>query len=458
MNRLPPEILSRVAQYVLDKNASDTRSIIPLTHVCRYWRESIVTTPEIWVLISNESKGLTTLSLERSKAAPLEIELNMHVKDRGFFDLLLPCIRNTGSLSVRGFSSAEELTQVLPGFPGSTPNLRSLTLRTTRIEGDQSVDPFESLASTLRCLSLNHFPLYPSFLRLTSLTELDLTDYRFNLHIDTLLNFLKENHSLDTATLRIRFAESSLRNSQLCAAIRNRLRYLSIRCSDAMDGKALVSGIALRRGAHLEIDHYSSDGTLGGILSGVSAKHLSNLSSPTFMECRSHSQFIRLFGPNGTFSFKSLHGLEDPFSEFTLLPLPFTNIRELRLVHRRSGRTPFPLKPTVFHPPFFPALETLAVDCETSVAHLFSILFSNPSSSPSLKTLAFLDCDITEDFMEELTQFAFNRKSTASARLYRAVFVNSKGKHPSLASIDGLEKHVPIVDVRMSKELPRDLT
>jgi len=459
VNRLPPEILSHIALYVPDENAKDTRPILPLTHVCRYWRESIISTPEIWTSISSGSKGLTALNLERSKAAPLEIELNMRIRNRGFFDILLPRIQNTGSLSVHGFSSIEELTQALPNFPQSTPKLRSLTLRTahTRAERNQSIAAFESLPSTLRHLSLNHFRLYPSFLHLRSLTELDLSNFRLNLPLDTLLNFLKENRSLEIATLSIGFLEPSLRSSRLATAIESRLRHLSIRCDDAMDGKALVSGIALQRGARLEIDHRSSNATLSGILSGVPATNLSNLSSPTFMECQSYCQFIRLLGPHGVFSFKCLHGPEDPFVEFPLLPFTFTTIRELRLTHRRSERAPSPLKPTVFHPSFLPALEALAVSCETSLSHLFSVLFSNPSSSPSLKTLAFLDCNLTEDFMDELMRFASNRRNTTSARLHRVVIVNSKGKLPSIASVDALGKHVPVVDVRMSKELPKDL-
>ena len=460
VNRLPPEILSHVARYVPDENAKDTRPILPLTHVCRYWRESIISTPGIWTSISSGSKGLTALNLERSKAAPLEIELNMRIRDRGFFDILLPHIKNAGSLSVHGFSSVEELTQVLPNFPRSTPNLRSLTLRAayTKTERNQSIAVFESLTSTLRYLSLNHFHLYPSFLHLRSLTELELSNFRLNLPLDTLLNFLKENRSLETATLSIGFAEPSLRSSRLATAIENRLRCLSIRCDEALDGRALVSSIVLQRGARLEIDHRSSNATLSGILSGVPATNLSNLSSPTFMECQSYCRLIRLLGPHGVFSFKCLHGPEDPFAEFPLLPLTLTTIREFRLVHRRSERALSPLKPTVFQPSFFPALETLAVNCETSVSYLFSVLFSNPSSPPSLKTLAFFDCNLTEDFMEELMRFASSRKNTTSARLHRVVIVNSKGKLPGFASIDALGKHVPVVDVRMSKELPKDLT
>jgi len=460
VNRLPPEVLSRVAQHTHDKNARDTRSIIPLTHVCQHWREAINSAPEIWTLISTRNKGLTGPTLERCKATPLEIELNLRVSDHVFFDLLLPRIRNVRSLTVHGFYSTEELARVLQKFPWSTPSLRTLVLRAERLrpaEPNPSTDPFETLANTLEYLLLDHIPLYPSFLRLTSLTELVLVDRRCNYHLNTILAFLKENHSLEAVGLGITFAEPSLRNSQLCAAIGNRLLSLSIYSIDPMDSKALISSIALQKGATLYIDNINAGVTLRDIISGVSMAHLSNLSSPILMECRSYAGSIRLAGPNGTFSFYGRGG----FPELSLLPLTLrAHVRELRLVHRRSK---FDLKLLAFPSLSFPALETLAVDCSGfGISQLFSALFSDPSSSPSLKTLGFLDFNfgndfMGEDFMEELTKFAFDRKSI-SARLHRVVFVDSNGKRPYVSSVNALRKYVPVIDVLVGKGFPTDLT
>ena len=60
--------------------------------------------------------------------------------------------------------------------------------------------------------------------------------------------------------------------------------------------------------------------------------------------------------------------------------------------------------------------------------------------------------------MEELAQYASNRKETGSAWLHRVVIVDSRAHLPSAVSIDALEKHVPTVDVCVGKALPRDLT
>ena len=465
VNKLPPEIFSCITRCLLHGDyALDARSIIPLTHVCRYWRESITSVPANWTLISNSNKELTALSLERAKAAPLEVCFNTDRGDLGFFHPPAPYAQNIYTLRVAGSAAViEKLREAIPGFPQSTPNLRSMSLILTLgpdVGSDRSIDPFEPLPSTLRRLALYDIPLYPSLLRLGSLTELTYYGDEFDLHLDTLLNFLEENRSLGCVTLTIRFREASLRSSRRRTPIESRLRFLSIRCRDGVDGQALISNIALRRGADLEITLTSADGRLDDILSGVSTTHLLNLRSPTFMEYRPHHGDIQLFGPNGRFLFERIyaHGRDAPFAEFPLLPL--THVREFRLTYRMREweTTRRAHDPLVFHQSSFPALETLSVDRETSVSRLLSALFSNPSSPPSLKTLAFMDCGITGDFMEELTQYASRRKVTTSAWLYKVVIVNSNGVFPSIASIRKLTEHVPVVDVKVGTALPRDLT
>ena len=142
--------------------------------------------------------------------------------------------------------------------------------------------------------------------------------------------------------------------------------------------------------------------------------------------------------------------------EFPLLSL--TDVRELRFKHRSPGRLRSSLSPPVFNPSSFPILETLAVECDTDVLHFLSALLPNPSALRSLKTLAFFNCVITEDFMEKLTRFASDRENTTSARLYHVVIVDEDGRFPSAASIRALGRHVPVVDVRFGTELPKDLT
>ena len=421
VNRLPPEILSRIARDVRDEFKEDTRAIIPLTHVCQYWRESIVSTPENWTTISGFRRNLAVASLERAKAAPLKIHLDLgRIQDHQFLDLLVPHFQNTETLWVTGVLTVEDLS--FSKHPMT--NLRSLMLLNHGV-GDwvRSADPFESSAYTLQYLKLLTVPFYPSFLSLRTLTGLNLDDNRPSPHLDTLLDFLEENRSLTSAKIRIRFKEPSLRSSRHRVPIGNQLQYLRISCYDTVDGQTLISGIALSKGAELEFIDYGAG--VNDVLSGVSTTHLSNLLSPTFMRYRVCSRFIELQGPNGAASFHSESDLNDPFAEFPRLPL--ANIQRFYLdTSRRGSGEPFFGSVAFRHLSSFPSLETFIIKCKTSLLHLLFTSLSNPSASPSLETLAFLDCTLTEEFMKELTRFAFDRKKTASVWLHRVVIIHSK--------------------------------
>ena len=287
VNRLPPEILSRIAQYSLNA-AVDARPIVPLTHVRRYWRDSITSDPANWTLISNFNKDLMASTLERAKATPLQVTI---VPRNGLSSYRVPA-RYTQNISTLRFTkfSIEKLRQAIPGFPQSTPSLRSLWLGfAAEIVWDRSVDPFESLTPTLGSLELFHVPLYPSILHLRSLTEFTYRSSEFDPHVDTLLDFLEENHSLKYVGLCVVFREDSHRRSRRRTPTRNQLRRPTIISQHAMDARALISGIGLQRGARLDIMTYLG-ARLNDILSGAAPlTHISNARSSTLDPIRGKS-------------------------------------------------------------------------------------------------------------------------------------------------------------------------
>ena len=447
VNRLPPEILSHIAQQIPNSADQDSTSIIPLTHVCRYWRSSIISAPGNWTRVSGRSEPLAELSLERSKAAPLKISLYMdEVGERsGFSDLLAPYIQNIVTLTLSEIGSLEDLMQTLPNFPHSTPNLQSLKISLDdESDLDISIDPFQAFPPTLRSLALFDIPLYPTFLNLRTLTEFTLCDCAFTLPLDTLLAMLEENRGLERVDLSIGFTNPNLHSSQRRAPISNRFQHLSVSFFKAEDARALISGIPIQRGANLELQSFDATVGLNDTLSSIPATHLANLPSPTYMTI--YERNIRLSGPNGSFSFSGLCP-----SEMSLVGLPllsFDKIRELR-----CGYTP-----RTFHPSLFPALEALAIERDTNISRTLSIWLSSPKSLPLLKTLAFFNCDLSEEFMKMLTGFACERRSAAVTWLYRVLIVDCHGRFPSSPSVLGLRDYVNVVDFRMANNLPSDLT
>ena len=422
-------------------------SIIPLTHVCRYWRESIISTPENWTLISCKNEDMTAVCLKRAKAAPLEITVHM---DTGAPspDLLSPYLHNTRTLAVSFPPAIGELTEVFPNFPQSIPTLRSLKLVWVwDVDRDRTIDPFESFVPPLQHLYLAGIPLYPSLLGLRTLTEVTIRFSRFDFHLDTLLDFLEGNPSLESATLDIHFLNPSLLSSQRKTAMKNNLRHLYIDCDEKVDVQALISSIPLPRGADLDviIRDELQHATLDSFLPEIFSAHLSNPPLPTFfrlghiIRCRE----IKLGGPGGSISFHGLSWLGVSFADFAVLPL--SDVREVHIYYY-PGHT---LKPPVFYPSYFPALETLIINCSAHVLDVLSALLSNSSPSPSLKTIRFLNCDLSEDLMKRLTKFASERQNIpTSTRLHRVQIVHREGAFPSVASIGKLRKYVKIVEVQ----------
>ena len=390
---------------------------------------------------------MTATCLERAKAAPLKITLRMPLGS-SFHDIFAPYLQNTRTLVVHSVSTIEELKSVFPNFPRSMPTLRSLELiRPQDTDWDRTIDPFEPFAPPLERLQLTGVPLYASLLKLGTLTDFTLSDREFP-RLDTLLDFLEGNRSLERVTLDIYF-------TYLFGLERNipmeQLRYLSINCQDERDARALISTIRLRRGASLRIHLGGEHRTLSDFLPDVSASHLSNPPSPTFFQLGHGplTKHVTLDGPSGKLSFFGLS--EVSFADLAVLPL--TNVREVRLYYRKAT-----CELPVFSPSYFPALETLTIDCNADVLGVLSVLLSNSPPSPSLKTIGFLNCDLSQVFMEELTSFASERQNIpTSTWLHRVQIVHSDGAFPSAASVRRLRKYVKVVEFRMEDEFSMDL-
>jgi hypothetical protein len=110
------------------------------------------------------------------------------------------------------------------------------------------------------------------------------------------------------------------------------------------------------------------------------------------------------------------------------------------------------------HLSFFPALETFLPSQyeHRFIPPPFRFVFKS-SIFALVKGSRILRLHHHEEFMEELTRFASDRKSTTSAWLHSVVILHREGKFPSIGSIRKLGEHVPVVDVRIAEELPADL-
>ena len=119
VNKLPPEILSKI----LECRTSE-RDLVISTHVCRYWRSTLVSTPSLWTCFrfkSSHDVDRTLTYLERSRSAPVDVEVDMDLpRDSEVFGYLAPHIATTRSLIIRGDHAEVRAASLLFCTPSQT--------------------------------------------------------------------------------------------------------------------------------------------------------------------------------------------------------------------------------------------------------------------------------------------------------------------------------------------------
>ena len=74
VNRLPPEVLSMVLQH-----RDHEQDLIAATHVCQYWRSTLISDPMLWTSLQLEyNADWISRYLERSKSAAINIRMPVH--------------------------------------------------------------------------------------------------------------------------------------------------------------------------------------------------------------------------------------------------------------------------------------------------------------------------------------------------------------------------------------------
>ena len=172
VNRLPPEILSTV----LENRTSDL-DLVAATHVCRHWRSILISTPSFWTRFRFQptrdvSRALTYF--ERSKSAPIDIEMNVHSQlDLEFSKHLAPHIARTRSLTIGGDPDLVHATSLL--LRNTATFIQHLELHSLGLYAPLPDDLLSQHALSLRCLRLRNVgTTFKSPFPLANLIEFEL--------------------------------------------------------------------------------------------------------------------------------------------------------------------------------------------------------------------------------------------------------------------------------------------
>ena len=455
VNRLPPEILTSCA--ISD---ADPRTIVSLTHVCRYWREVIRSNPSNWKLIGTRWKRLAPLCLKLSKAVPLVVDVAVKDSDgdEAFFKALLPNIPRIKSLRLTECTSVEGIAHDLPGFFDS-PILDLVTLElhqsTTPAQpfpsNEAPLPPILRHVQNLKSLRLTQIPIYPTLFNIPSLVELKLAGYTTPFDFGAFVGFLESNLALISVDLEIRFTEGSVWEVPARRVSLSCLRRLTITCSEAIDSKGLLSCITLPHGIRLEVvlTKLGSCPPFPSLLPSSLNAIRKILHPISIVKTRYESPTLHISNGKSLLSLKATGYHSTFYSGLSLFST--SAVREFHVSIYPHSPTGNKLSWALER---LPALEVLAIFEATFPLGAFCMLAKEPVLCPSLRTIAFFDCGMSEDVVKELGDVITTRRDSFATQLYRVVIVNNITAPPSIKAIQQLRRSVPYVEARVDDKLP----
>lgn len=429
--------------------------MVTLTHVCQYWRRAIISSPGSWTSIDSNRKKLAPLFLECSGAASLSADISVEgvdfEEDEDFMRALLPHVPRISNLSLYGFQPIEDLETHLPSFFASPmPNLTSLKLE----QEEESTDPFPpegvptpqlfQNVSKLKSLHLTGVPLYPVLRNIKSLAELTLVSDTFP--FQEFLGFLESNPNLEILDLDVLFANTPALATPERLISFPRLRRLTLRCGDATSTRALLSCLSLSHGINIEVYQTNPNPPPLASFLPCPSTHILGLFAPIIIiKYLSPPGTLHLSSKNGSFSFRGCKPSRVAHEELDLFAT--CAVREFRLRLGNQCRLSWTLGR-------LPKLEALVISNGSLEPEFLSVLAEDPVLCPSLKTIAFLECELTNEAVHGLGGILAKRAHSIAARLHRVVIVNRTRDLPNRHLVSHLQRFIPQVDIAVGNKLP----
>ena len=173
MNLLPPEMVSRVAAYLIDETEY-YRPLLVATHVSRYWRETIIGCSTLWTSIDSRHPRLAIVCMERSNTSRLAVKLRPNVTEEFVSNLQLHT-RRIRALDIR--MPPSDFQKLLPQLDPPSIKLESMTLDLSSVHPLPCIyfPPLLSFdVSGLKVLEVQNVSLAPPFFRPTNLSKLSI--------------------------------------------------------------------------------------------------------------------------------------------------------------------------------------------------------------------------------------------------------------------------------------------
>ena len=335
------------------------------------------------------------------------------------------------------------------------PNITSLELE----QEAQPTELFRSKATTapplfqnlskLRSLHLTGVSDLFILSDITSLVELKLEGY--TIPFGKFIGFLESNLALEIVVLDLGFVKSSARTVPERRISLPRLRRLAFTCDNAADARGLLSCVFLPRGIHVTVQgtRLNPCADLVSFLPSPPTRIQELLTPITTIKYWDFPRQLHLSSDGGTFHFHSPHKITPTlYDEFKLFATGA--VRELHLsLHPRH-----PTQRLSWSLERLPALEALVMSETVLSSDTLSPLGEEPVLCPSLKTVAFSNCAVSQHAIRGLREVLAKREHSIAARLHQVVIVDDGFNLPDIPSIRHLQELVPRVNIRVGDRLP----
>ena len=439
--------------------ASRHRDLISMSHVCKPWREAVISYPLLWNAVYYESEMTTRMCLERSKTLPLTVTLsNFGQWSNNTLRLVGSRASRFEKLHLEG-SVPHNLSLI---FLSLTPDEGSLLLRELGLFGTQPLgilSTYEHLRSpilsedipTLHKLALSSFPLVPQMSVLRHLTELSLKDPGAG-STNSLLDLLANNPSLQRVGIAGPLSNQNSPRGDLSISLPH-LRSFQISMCSAVD---ILRCLHLPRSEHLRIDIQTSFGAayLPGAYQPYSVIQLFRDLELHQVRLDTHPRF-NLEIHNSVVGITAGFGELPPRTAEVLGPLTVQFIKYLRFWEDRELQN--------WHPPSFSAplhrmvrLETLALDCSAaSLDDILFVLIIGETTCPALRTLIIvLPEDEPTAIRKDTVLKTVSARASRGNAIWRLRIVVPSEEHVPLYSgiFDPFVQEIETVAVQLEQE------
>jgi hypothetical protein len=173
MNLLPPEMILRIATYLIDETEY-YHPLLVATHINRYWRETILGSASLWTSIDSRHPKLAIVCMERSNRAGLSVTLRPNIP-LDFISELQSHATRIKALDVS--MPPSNFQRILQRLDPHSIRLESLTLDFSSVKPLPCVSFPRLLSfdmSRLKVLNVQNVSFVSPFFRPTNLSKLSI--------------------------------------------------------------------------------------------------------------------------------------------------------------------------------------------------------------------------------------------------------------------------------------------